>query len=112
MSRSVSRIPSPIILLLAAGCVSVLAACSFVRLSEEGADVVQAEAADIVDCTYRGEITTNTKEKVVFKRGSGKVQEELTVLARNDAAKLGANAIVAQGTPVDGTQKYKAYRCN
>lgn len=95
----------------AAFCVTLLTACTFVSLSEGGANVVQAEATDVIDCVYKGEITTSTKEKVVVRRGAGKVQEELTVLARNDAAKLGANAIVPQGIPVDGSQKYRAYDC-
>ena len=50
--------------------------------------------------------------KVLIERGSSKVQQELIDLARNQAATMGANAIVPSGEPVDGSQKFRAYLCN
>jgi hypothetical protein len=37
---------------------------------------------------------------------------ELETLAKNDAVDLGANTILAEGSPsIDGVQHFRAYRC-
>ena len=89
-----------------------LSACSFVQLSDAGHGVAQLEAADVVNCTELGVVSSRTKSKVVVSRGSAKVREELIVLARNEAAGLGANAIVPIGEPEEGQQRFRAYRCD
>lgn len=91
--------------------VSLMSACSFVQLSDAGAQVAQMEPADVANCTSIGEVSSRTRDKVVISRGSAKVQEELLVLARNEAAGLGANAIVPLGEPENGEQRFRAYRC-
>ena len=40
-----------------------------------------------------------------------KVQEELLVLAKNEAVKLQADTIIPVSEPVEGSQKYLAYNC-
>ncbi len=70
------------------------------------------EGADVANCTSIGEVSSRTRDKVVISRGNAKVQEELTVLARNEAAGLGANAIVPIGEPENGEQRFRAYRCD
>jgi uncharacterized protein YbjQ (UPF0145 family) len=47
----------------------------------------------------------------VLDRNLGKVREELIVLARNRAAEIGANAIVAVAEQRNGTQNFSAYSC-
>ena len=86
--------------------------CAFVQVSDAGATVAQATSTDVVNCEEKGEIVTNTRSKVLIERGSTKVQQELIDLARNQAATMGANAIVPSGEPVDGSQKFRAYLCN
>ena len=90
----------------------MLSACAFVRVSDAGADVAQASAPDVINCTELGEVQAQTQAKVLFQRGKGKVQQELIDLARNQAATLGANAIVAIGQPENGAQTFLAYRCD
>ena len=99
----------PLFITFIAGCLS---ACSFVQLSDAGAQVAQMEPADVANCTSIGEVSSRTRDKVVVSRGDAKVREELTVLARNEAAGLGANAIVPIGEPENGEQRFRAYRCN
>lgn len=89
-----------------------VSACSFVQLSEAGNQVAQAATPDIANCTDVGEVQAQTQSKVVVRRSQGKVQEELIVLARNQAALLGANAIVPVAEPVHGMQKFRAYNCD
>lgn len=89
-----------------------LAACSsFVTVSEPGATVAQARGPDVAHCQYVGRIDSQTRAKVLISRNPELVQQELIDLARNQAATMGANAIVALGQPEDGTQSFNAYRC-
>ncbi|MEM7097400.1 MAG: DUF4156 domain-containing protein [Pseudomonadota bacterium] len=91
-------------------CLAV-AGCTFVSLSEKGADVVQMQPADVLNCTTVGVVSTSTQDKVVISRGDAKVREELLVLARNQAGELGANAIVPIDQPIEGKQNFRAYQC-
>ena len=93
------------------GIVGTLGACSFVQLSDAGSNVTQAHGADVTQCQSIGIVSATTKEKVGIKRGAAKVAEELLVLARNEAGKLGANAIVAINQPKGGEQSFRAYKC-
>jgi hypothetical protein len=85
--------------------------CAFVDLTESGSNVSQASEADVVGCALVGTVSSQTKDKVVFNRNTGNVKEELIVLARNKAAEIGANAIVTDGQPTNGTQRFQAYLC-
>lgn len=107
MNPTVSRL-YPLLLLQ----LLLLSGCTYVRLTDQGAQVTQGAAADVANCTQVGVVSANTRAKVVVKRVDGKVREELLVLARNEAANLGANTIVPDGEPVEGKQSFRAYRCD
>ena len=91
---------------------TILAGCSFVQLSEGGAGVAQMNTGDVANCREVGVVTSRTRDKVLISRADESVREELTVLARNEAAELGANAIVPIGQPENGAQRFRAYSCN
>ena len=86
-------------------------ACTFVQLSDAGAGVAQLGPGDVANCQDKGVVSTQTKAKMIISRGREAVQEELNVLARNEAANLGANAIVPIGDPENGSQRFRAYLC-
>ena len=88
-----------------------LSGCSFVALSDKGANVAQMQPTDVLNCTSVGVVSTSTQDKVVVSRGEAKVREELLVLARNQAGELGANAIVPIDQPKEGKQNFRAYKC-
>jgi hypothetical protein len=90
---------------------ATLGGCAFVNLTDAGSQVRQATATEVVNCKLVGEVSSQTKDKIVFNRNTGNVKEELIVLARNKAAELDANAIVTDGKPYYGAQNFKAYRC-
>jgi len=46
-----------------------------------------------------------------YERNELKVKDELEVLARNEAPGLDADTIQAKGPPVDGAQRFVAFRC-
>lgn len=87
------------------------ACSSFVQVSEPGATVAQARGPDVSHCQFVGRIDSQTRAKVLIRRNPDFVQQELIDLARNQAATMGANAIVAIGQPENGTQSFNAYRC-
>jgi len=58
----------------------VLTGCTFVSLSEAGSRVAQSRAEAVESCTLVGNISSQTKDKVVIDRNTGKVKEELIVL--------------------------------
>ncbi len=90
----------------------VLTGCSFVQLSKAGAGVAQLDPQDVTNCKQVGVVTSRTRDRIVMKRSADSVREELTVLARNEAAMLGGNAIVPIGIPEQGSQRFNAYLCN
>ncbi len=90
----------------------LLAGCTFVQLSDAGAGVAQLGSGDVANCESKGVVSTQTRAKVVVSRSEEAVREELTVMARNEAAKLGANAIVPIAQPEDGAQSFRAFLCN
>ena len=88
-----------------------LSGCTFVALTEAGSKVAQSSAQDVNNCTLVGDVSSQTKDKVLVDRSTGKVKEELIVLARNLAADLGATDLVE--TDVEGgSATFKAYRCD
>ena len=94
-------------LLLAFG----LAGCTYVSLTEAGAQVAQSSAQAVTNCTLVGDVSSQTKDTVILDRNTGKVKEELIVLARNRAADLDATDLVETGIE-GGSATFKAYRCN
>lgn len=90
----------------------LLTGCTFVQLSDAGAGVAQLGSGDVANCESKGVVSTQTRAKVVVSRSEEAVREELTVMARNEAAKLGANAIVPIAQPEDGAQSFRAFLCN
>jgi hypothetical protein len=97
-----------------AGCLLLVAACSWVDLEPEAQAVgVRSTEAEVADCTKRGDINAQTTSSVGFiSRNDTKVAVELERLARNRAVGLGANTVVPTGpVTAEGTRAYAAYLC-
>lgn len=88
-----------------------LTGCAFVSLTEAGSKVAQSSAQDVTNCTLVGDVSSQTKDKVLVDRNTGKVKEELIVLARNRAANLGATDLVETGVE-GGSATFQAFRCD
>lgn len=99
------------VLLITSLCVATTA-CTWVK-KNPGADRIRVAPADLVgSCKSLGTVTSTTLNKVtVVDRSSKKVQTELETLARNEAAKSGADTIVARSPIVDGRQTFELFRC-
>jgi hypothetical protein len=94
-----------------AACALLLQGCVWVRLSDDAAQVRQASSEDVRQCQAVGTVNAHTLNRVVFQRSRAKVQEELIVLASNEAAGLGGNRLVPMGPPDGAKQAFRVYRC-
>lgn len=86
--------------------------CSWVSLSPD-AESVEAVPIERVDgCRKIGESRVGVRDRVAaVQRTPGKVREELERLARNEAARLGGDRIVALGPVSEGSRTYAVYDC-
>lgn len=89
-----------------------LSACTWVEPTKEGSEVVLVKAFNVEGCQRVGTATASVKHEVgIFTRSEDKVAEELVTLAKNKAADMGGNSIVAKGEPVDGAMSFDVYKC-
>jgi hypothetical protein len=95
-----------------AGVVMALAACTWVKPSEQGAGVRLATAGEVEGCEDAGTTHVSVMDKLgVVARNEDKVAGELATLARNSAAQLGGDTVVATSEITDGSQTFAVYRC-
>ena len=89
-----------------------LPACSWVPLDPEADAVgVLSESAAAV-CERIGEARTRTRAQVgPFGRSPVKLREEHEALARNEAARMGGDAVALVDAPNDGEHVFGVYRC-
>ena len=90
-----------------------LAACSWgIKLDSGGDKVRTAWNGDVAGCREAGKVTVSVLDHVgPMDRNGLKVRDELEVMARNEAATLGADTIKPLGDPRDGEQSWAAYHC-
>ena len=100
----------PLFILLAA---TPLAACTWVALEDPAKDVLVLPADRLTgECKSQGKVKVSVLDKVgVLERHESEVVDDLDVLARNHAAKQGADTVVRAGKVVDGTRQYEIFRC-
>lgn len=93
--------------------VSGLSACTWVKMEPEGDQVrVVAAGTDLSHCKKLGEIGVEVKDKVGFyRRDPIKVRDELEVMARNEAPRLGADTLQPMDEPLNGEQRFEGFRC-
>jgi hypothetical protein len=98
----------PAVVLLAAG----LSACTFVPIQPAGVQVRVAAPNQPLACERLGEITVSVQDRIgPIARNELRIRDELEVLARNEAPALGADTVQALGEPMDGEQRFRAWRC-
>jgi len=86
--------------------------CSWVKPTDSGARVRVATADEVEDCDDAGTTHVSVMDKLgVVERKQAKVAKELETLARNSAAQLGGDSVVATTEIVDGTQTFAVYQC-
>ena len=91
----------------------LLAGCSWgIRLNDAGRQVRTAWLSDVSGCKYLGKITVSVMDHVgPVNRNPIKVDDELEVMARNQAASMNADTVKPMDKPHGGEQSWGAYQC-
>ncbi len=102
----------PISGLLLATLATALTACTFVQIQPGGQAIRVVAKGEQLTCERRGEIIVSVKDRLgPIGRNELKVRDELEVLARNEAPGLGADTVQPLNEPMDGEQRWVAFRC-
>ena len=87
--------------------------CSWVSPSVDSQYVALVKAQAVGGCSKIGETTSKTLSKiVVVGRSEDKQANELITLAKNQAAVMGGDTIVAKGQLTEGEQQFHVYDCH
>lgn len=99
---------------VAIALVSLTSACTWVKVSDQGASVAVANAANVRNCEKVRTVNVRVKDNFVgsMKRNPEKVSKELTNMARNEAVQFGGDTIVPASLAQDGRQSFDVYKCN
>ncbi len=94
-------------------CTSLLSACTWVELNNAGKRVTIGTEKSITNCKKVGDVNAKTRYALIAgaPRSEEKVRYELSVLARNEAAKIGANTLTPSTPANNGQQSFVAYLC-
>ena len=92
--------------------VSLLAACTWVEPTKESSNVTLVKSFNVKACKKLTTTTATVAQKVgIIERNDETFTEELITLAKNKAASLGGDSIVARGPAVDGSMTFDIYKC-
>jgi len=90
----------------------VASGCSLVKLSPQADRVRLMTAKSASHCKVLGTTTVSVLNEIFFfDRNPKSMLEELEILARNSAAKMGGDTASPDADPVEGEQSYTVYRC-
>ena len=97
---------------IAIGCSMLGTGCTWVQPTPQSDSVRIVSFEKANGCQKLGRIGASVKASVgVIQRSAEKVAGELDILARNEAAEMGADTIVRDGAVNDGERTFSAYRC-
>ncbi|ATX81262.1 protein of unknown function (DUF4156) [Mariprofundus ferrinatatus] len=92
-------------LLLAGGC-------TWVKPTDAGMLVSVSTFEQVAACGKLGKVTVNVLDSIGFiPRSERKMAEELQTMAKNSAAEMNGDTIVAVSKVTDGEQAFNVYRC-
>jgi len=98
---------------IAAVLAITLSACSWVDTQPGAERVVVIDKYQAESCQRVGRTETKTLNKLwLLEREEQKIREELLTLARNQANKIGGNALLPLSSPENGKQAFVVYKCN
>ena len=90
-----------------------LSACSWVEISEEGKKVSVVKSFNVEGCKKLGQTVSQVRHTSIggMERDKEQVVQELTVLAQNQAAKMGGDSVVAKDDYDTGSMSFEIYKC-
>lgn len=91
---------------------SLSACASWVSLTAGGEAVSVREPSAVSACDRVGRVTARSRDEIAtIDRSAERLQNELLVLARNEAATLGGDVIVPDSVIQEGSQTFVVYNC-
>ena len=98
--------------ILLVGAVFLLSGCAWVELTPGGEKVRILSESEVGSCKKLGNTSVNVADKVAgMQRQPHIIADNLQTLARNAAAEMHGDTIVAASKVEEGTQKFNVYRC-
>lgn len=89
-----------------------LTGCVWVDLNPKGEEVKVLTSSEASRCKRIGHVESSTAADVAgIPRDNESINDELTRLARNHAAELGGNGVLAIGIAKNGQQSFNVFRC-
>ncbi|WP_020410419.1 DUF4156 domain-containing protein [Hahella ganghwensis] len=89
-----------------------LASCATVKPTPGSENVRLITDGQAAQCERLGTASAQVLDEVVFlPRGAGPMADELLALAKNEAVKMGGNAVATAGEIIDGTREFVVYNC-
>jgi hypothetical protein len=86
--------------------------CTYVKTDPTAENIVLANKSRVQNCKRIGTANTRVKADIVgINRKPQKVASELLALARNEAANIGGNTLVADSEIAAGKQRFIVYQC-
>lgn len=98
--------------IVAALAILAAAGCTWVKTTPGGEEVRVLTADRVSTCVKLGDTTVSLMHRVAgINRSQEKVRKELATLARNSAAEIGGDTVVATSPVRDGQQTFDVYQC-
>lgn len=92
--------------------VAAVSGCVFIQPTEEGQKVRVLTAGEVDRCRALGNITSTVTDRIgVIVRRQDTVEDDVLQNAKNAAADMGGDTIVAAGALNAGKQTFGVYRC-
>lgn len=89
------------------------AACTWVKPVEEAKEIALVKPELAQHCKKISAVTVKVADNVGFiNRSEKKVQDELITMAKNEAATVNGDVIVAETQATEGRQRFGVYDCN
>jgi hypothetical protein len=89
-----------------------LIACSFVSLTPEAKNIaVTTPSNALKNCKFLGNTNVSLWSKAETFQSQKTVESQLDTLARNQAATMGGNTVVASSAIDNGQRAYAVYNC-
>jgi len=92
---------------------AIMTGCTWVKASHDAAAQVRVlNHQHIEACQQLGRTTVSVLDSIAFvPRSKAQVKKELEILARDSAAEIDGDSVVAISKIIDGEQVYNIYRC-
>ncbi len=89
-----------------------VSACSFVSLNPGAENIaVSADGNSLSKCKFLGNTDVSLWSKADTFQSQGTVDEQLNILARNQAATMNGNTVIAKSDINNGQRTYAVYNC-